>query len=185
MIEAEEAKPAVTLTQIFALFARIGLTSFGGGISAWIYRDVVDRRRWLTEDEFLAGLTLAQILPGPNVINLSIYIGQRMRGTPGSVIAGSALLLPPMFVAVGLLVLFNAFSGLQWLHAALEGVAAAAIGLTFSVGYRSARHCAKASPWTLPLLGTVFVAVGVLRLPLLPVVLCVVPVALLIMRRKA
>lgn len=69
-------KPTVTLPQIFALFARIGLTSFGGGLSAWIYREVVDRRQWLSEDEFLAGLTLAQILPGPNVINISIYIAR-------------------------------------------------------------------------------------------------------------
>ncbi len=145
---------------------------------------MVDRRQWLTEDEFLAGLTLSQILPGPNVINLSIYVGQRMRGTPGSVTAAAALLLPPMFVAVGLLVLFNEFSHLQWLRAALEGVAAAAIGLTFSVGYRAARHSAKASPWALPMLAVVFIAVGVLRLPLIPVVLCIVPVALLIVRQR-
>src|SRR5215510_2446811 len=93
-----DARPMVTLPEIFMVFARIGLTSFGGGISAWIYRDVVDRRQWLSEAEFLAGLTLAQILPGPNVINVAIYIGQRLRGTAGSVVAGAALLLPPMVV---------------------------------------------------------------------------------------
>src|SRR5215471_7633821 len=102
MTEAAETRPTVTLSQIFALFARIGLTSFGGGLSAWIYREVVDKRRRLSEDEFLAGLTLAQILPGPNVINISIYIGQRLRGTVGSATTVLALLLPPMIVAVGL-----------------------------------------------------------------------------------
>jgi chromate transporter len=107
-----------------------------------------------------------------------------MQGTPGSVTAAAALLLPPMFVAVGLLVLLNEFSHLQWLRAALEGIAAAAIGLTFSVGYRAARHSAKASPWAPPMLAAVFIAVGVLRLLLIPVVLCVVPIALLIVRKR-
>jgi len=179
-----EPKPAVTLPQIFALFARIGLTSFGGGLSAWIYREVVDRRHWLSEDEFLAGLTLAQILPGPNVINISIYIGQRLRGTLGSVIAALALLLPPMVVAVALLILFRNFSHLEWLHDFLEGIAAGAIGLTISVGYRAARHAAKTNRWAPAVLALVFIAIGVLRWPLIPVVLCLAPLAVLVARKK-
>jgi chromate transporter len=184
MTEAE-LQPTVTLPQIFALFARIGLTSFGGGLSAWIYREVVDRRRWLTEDEFLAGLTLAQIIPGPNVINISIYIGQRLRGTAGSVTAALALLLPPMVVAVALLALFRNFSNLGWLHDLLEGIAAAAIGLTFSIGFRAARHATRTNRWAPAVLMLVFVAIGVLRWPLIPVVLCVAPLAVLVARRRA
>jgi chromate transporter len=180
-----DPNPIVTLPQIFALFARIGLTSFGGGLSAWIYREVVDRRKWLSEDEFLAGLTLAQILPGPNVINISIYIGQRLRGTAGSVTAALALLLPPMVVAVGLLILFRSYGQVAWLHDLLEGIAAAAIGLTFSVGYRAARHAAKTNRWAPFVLLLVFVAIGVLRWPLIPVVLCVAPLAVLVARRQA
>jgi len=176
---------AVSLVDIFALFARIGLTSFGGGLSAWIYREVVDRRRWLSEDEFLAGLTLAQILPGPNVINISIYIGQRLRGSAGSVTAAVALLLPPMIVAVGLVTLFHAYGDIAWLHDLLEGVAAAAIGLTFSVGYRAARHATQTNRWAPVVLLVVFVAIGVLRWPLIPVVICVAPIAVLVARKRA
>jgi chromate transporter len=176
-------KPAVTLMDMFALFARIGLTSFGGGLSAWIYREVVDRRRWLTEDEFLAGLTLAQVLPGPNVVNISIYIGQRLRGSAGSIIAALALLLPPMVVAVLLLALFRSFGDLAWLRDLLEGVAAAAIGLTFSVGYRAARHATRSNRWAPAILALVFIAIGVLRWPLIPVVLCVAPIAVLVARK--
>ena len=178
-------KPVVTLPQILALFARIGLTSFGGGLSAWIYREVVDRRGWLTEDEFLAGLTLCQILPGPNVINIAIYIGQKLRGTAGSVVAALALLLPPMAVAVGLLALFHAYGNLAWLHDLLEGIAAAAIGLTFSVGYRAARHATKSNRWAPAILALVFISIGVLRWPLIPVVICVAPLAVLVVRKKA
>jgi chromate transporter len=175
----------VTLPQMFALFARIGLTSFGGGLSAWIYREVVDRRHWLSEDEFLAGLTLAQILPGPNVINISIYIGQRLRGTIGSVTTVAALLLPPMIVAIGLVTLFHVYGQIAWLHELLEGIAAAAIGLTFSVGYRAARHATRSNRWAPVVLALVFVAVGVLRWPLIAVVVCVAPLAVLVARKKA
>jgi chromate transporter len=178
-------KHTVTLGEMFALFARIGLTSFGGGLSAWIYREVVDRRRWLSEDEFLAGLTLAQILPGPNVINISIYIGQRLRGTVGSITTVLALLLPPMMVAVGLVTLFHAYGDIAWLHDLLEGIAAAAIGLTFSVGYRAARHATKTNRWAPAVVVLVFLAIGVMRWPLIPVVICAAPVAVLVARKRA
>jgi chromate transporter len=180
-----EAKPPVRLMEILALFGKIGLTSFGGGLSAWIYREVVDRRAWLSEDEFLAGLTLAQILPGPNVINIAIYIGHRLRGWPGSLVATLALLLPPMVAAVALLALFRSFSDLGWLHDLLEGIAAAAVGLTFSIGFRAAQHSTRTNRWTPVVLALVFVAIGVLRWPLIPVVLCVAPLAVLVARKRA
>ena len=182
---SQTGNDTVTLPQIFALFGRIGLTSFGGGLSAWIYRAVVDQRQWLTEDEFLAGLTLAQILPGPNVVNISIYIGQRLRGTAGGATAVIALLLPPMFVAIGLLALFRSYGEVAWLHDLLEGIAAGAIGLTFSVGYRAARHASASNRWAPAVLAAVFIAIGVLGWPLIPVVICVAPLAVLVARKKA
>lgn len=178
------SKPTVRLTDIVVLFGKIGLTSFGGGLSAWIYREVVDRRAWLSEEEFLAGLTLAQILPGPNVINIAIYIGHRLRGWAGSTVAALALLLPPMVAAVALLALFRNFSNLGWLHDLLEGIAAAAIGLTFSIGFRAARHATTTNRWAPAVLALVFVAIGILRWPLIPVVLGVAPLALLIARKR-
>jgi chromate transporter len=177
-------KPTIALLEMFGVFSRIGLTSFGGGLSAWIYREVVDRRHWLTEDEFLAGLTLAQILPGPNVVNISIYIGQRLRGSAGSITAVLSLLLPPMVVALGLVALFHAYGDIAWLHDFLEGIAAAAIGLTVSVGYRAARHATETNRWAPAVLAIVFLAVGVLRWPLIPVIICVAPVAVMVARKK-
>ncbi|HEY4162643.1 MAG TPA: chromate transporter [Dongiaceae bacterium] len=169
----------VSLSQILWLFTQVGLTSFGGGLSAWIYREVVGNRRWLTEDEFLAGLTLSQILPGPNVINLSIYIGQRLQGTIGSLIAVTALLVPPMFVTVALGVVFHHFNQLAWLHNMLEGIAAAAIGMTFSMGYRTARYSASISRWSPLVTLAIFSMIGLVGWPMIPVVLCMAPLAVL------
>jgi len=179
-----DAGRSVTLLQILALFARIGLTSFGGGLSAWIFREVVDRRGWLSEEELLGGLTLCQILPGPNVVNLSIYIGQRLRGAPGAAAAVSALLLPPLIVTVLMAATLHGFRDIAWLHDLLEGVAAGAIGLTVSIGYRSARRAAESNRWALVLGMGVFLAVGVLRWPMLPVVICLAPVAVLLARGR-
>ena len=174
----------VTLLQILGLFARIGFTSFGGGLSAWIFREVVDRRGWLSEEELLGGLTLCQIIPGPNVVNLSIYIGQRLRGAAGAATAVCALLLPPMVVVVLMAATLHGFRDIVWLHNLLEGVAAGAIGLTISVGYRSARRATENNRWAPVLCLGVFLTVGVLRWPMLPVVICVAPVAVLLARRR-
>ncbi len=178
-VGVEQAPPTlVSLSKIMLLFARIGLTSFGGGLSAWIYREVVDRHRWLGEEEFLGGLTMSQILPGPNVINLSIYIGQRLRGGVGSAVAVGALLLPPMVLVIILLGIFHRYGDIVWVHNFLEGLAAAAIGLTISVGVRTARRSAARQRWPLVLILAIFVAIGIFRWPMVPVVLCLAPTGL-------
>ena len=175
---------SVTLTQLALLFARIGLTSFGGGLSAWLYREVVDARGWLDEDEFLGALTMSQILPGSNVVNLSIYIGHKLRGGLGSLTAVLALLLPPMIVAVLLGIVFAHLSDIQWLHNFLEGLAASAIGLTASVGLRGARHSLSDGYWPLAMIVAVFIAIGLLHWPLVPVVMALAGCSLVLARRR-
>jgi chromate transporter len=175
--------PDVSLMQIIALFARVGLTSFGGGLSAWIYREVVTQRGWLKDEEFLGALTLGQILPGSNVVNLSIYVGNRLRGPIGSAVAVSSLLIPPMVVVVLFASVFHAFTQLAVVHRFLEGVAAAAIGMTASVGLRTARAAIATQRWPLLLIVAVFIAVGVLRWPLVPVAIVAGATGLLISAR--
>jgi chromate transporter len=174
----------VSLLRIFTLFARVGLTSFGGGLSAWIYREVVSRRGWLSEEEFLGALTLGQILPGSNVVNLSIYVGYRMKGASGSVVAITALLAPPMVVIVVLASVFHQYAQFAWLHRFLEGVAAAAVGMTGSVGFRTARAQLASRHWPLLIIVGVFVAVGVMRWPLVPVAIVAGAIALAIASRS-
>jgi chromate transporter len=173
----------VPLMQIMLLFARVGLTSFGGGVSAWIYREVVTQRGWLKDEEFLGALTLGQVLPGSNVINVSIYVGYRMRGMAGSAAAVAALLVPPMLVIVLFASVFHRFTQLDVVHRLLEGMAAAAIGMTASVGLRTAKAAIAKQRWPLLLICAVFVAVGVLRWPLVPVAIVAGAMGLLISAR--
>ena len=164
----------VSLLAILSVFAKIGLMSFGGALSGWMHREIVVRRRWMDEADFLSGLALGQIMPGANVANLSLYIGQRLRGGTGAVAALLGMLLPPMIVVVALGALYDRVAGILWLHRFIDGVAAAAIGLTIMVGIRASRRVERRlGPVTILLL--LFVTVGVLRWPMVPVVICVTP----------
>ncbi len=88
-----DASPPTPL-QLFLAFAKIGLTSFGGGLSGWMMREFVQRRAWLSEGEFLSGLALAQAFPGVNVVNLAIWIGFRLRGGAGALVSALGLTVP-------------------------------------------------------------------------------------------
>src|SRR5262249_60300249 len=76
-------------------FLVIALASFGGGLSAWAQRVLVERRRWLEQDEFLSALTLCRLMPGPNQVNMAVYVGTRFGGLPGMVAAGAGLVGGP------------------------------------------------------------------------------------------
>ena len=175
---AEPAAPArVSLLAILGVFAKIGLMSFGGALSGWMHREIVVRRQWMDEADFLSGLALGQIMPGANVANLSLYIGHRMRGGIGAVTALLGMLLPPMILVLALAMLYDRVAGVLWLHRFIDGVAAAAIGLTIMVGIRASRRVERRlGPVTILLL--LFFTVGVLRWPMVPVVICVTPASI-------
>lgn len=177
---AEPVAPArVSLLAILGVFAKIGLMSFGGALSGWMHREIVLRRGWMDEADFLSGLALGQIMPGANVANLSLYIGQRLRGGIGAIAALLGMLLPPMIVVVALGILYDRVAGILWLHRFIDGVAAAAIGLTIMVGIRASRRVERRlGPVTILLL--LFFTVGVLRWPMVPVVICVTPASVML-----
>lgn len=165
-----------TLPALFTVFLRIGLLSFGGGLTGWIYQEVVARRGWLTEDDFLTGMALGQVLPGANVTNLAVYIGQRLRGPLGASAALTGLLAGPFFAVIALVLAYDRIAGLGWLHHAMDGVAAAAIGLLLLIGVKATgRFRGRVAP--LAVLAATFVAIGVLQWPLVPVVLGLAPVS--------
>ncbi len=167
------------LWRIFVVFTKISLTSFGGGLSGWMMREFVQNRCWMSEEEFLTGLALAQAFPGVNVVNLSVWVGYRMRGGAGALVGVLGMVVPALFVAVALLAGFEQLSGYRGVHVALAGIAAAAIGLSLQMGARAAWRAADSVPSTLVMAAT-FVAIFAFRLPLLEVVLVAAPVSVAI-----
>lgn len=169
-----------TSPQLFGAFMRIGLTSFGGGLSGWVLREFVQRRHWLNEEEFLSGLALAQAFPGVNIVNLAIWIGYHMRGTPGAVAGACGIIVPPAIVVVIIAAGFAALSGYELTHLVLDGVGAAAVGLSLQMGVLAARRAAAKGMVSVVVMAASFVAVGLLHLslPLVVVVLGPISVAL-------
>lgn len=167
------------LAELFFIFSRLGLTSFGGGLSGWMMREFVHQRRWLSEDEFLSGLALSQAFPGVNVVNLAIWIGYRLRGGGGAFASATGMVVPAMILAILLAMVFSRVSQSENLHLALAGIAAAAIGLSLEMSIRAARRAANG---VLPFLILVvtFAAIFILNLSLVWVVLCTAPCSVLI-----
>ena len=166
-----------TLGALFIAFSKVGLSSFGGGLSGWILRDIVQRRRWITESEFLSGLALAQAFPGVNVVNLAIWIGFRLRRGAGAFAAAAGIVLPPMAVAIALVALFAEIGNSHRVHIALAGVAAAAVGLSLQTGLRAARHASRGLV-RLAIVAITFAGIFIWRLPLLWVVGVMAPLSI-------
>lgn len=165
-----DTAPAPTPWRLFLIFSRIGLTSFGGGLSGWLYREFVRDRQWMSEEDFFNGLALSQALPGVNVKNMAIWIGYRLAGAPGATAGFLGIIMPPAGFILALAVLFSELTRFALTHVALAGAAAAAIGLSANMAITAALRVPRR---LMPLLfmATTFIAVGILQWPLVWVVL--------------
>lgn len=128
----------VSLRELFVGFLAVGLTGFGG-VLPFIRRMLVEQRGWMDEREFTDALSLCQLLPGPNVMNLTVIVGDRYQGWRGSVAACAGLLLAPILIAVALASLYEHFRNIPAIHHALLGVAASAAGLIMAMAVKMAR----------------------------------------------
>ena len=181
-----DADKRVSLSALCGVFFRIGLFSFGGGAGGWIHRETVVLRDWLTHEDFMAGLALGQILPGANVSNLAVYVGERLRGGLGATAALVSLLIGPFVLILVLARVSALFAGQPIFHAGMEGVAAAAVGLVLNIGVIGAR---RFFPKVVPslIMATTFVAIGVFHWPLFATVAAIAPVSVILayLRRTA
>jgi chromate transporter len=174
--------------QVFLVFSQIGLPSFGGSVAAWMHREFVERRGWLEESEFATALAVARILPGVNIVNLAVLIGQRLKGLTGAAAAVAGLLTGPILVVVGLGFLYQRFAGMVFLQNVLEGIAASAVGLLISMGIASGRRIIQEgitssgrrieSVGAIAVLAATFVFVALLRFPTVSTVLLVAPLGI-------
>jgi chromate transporter len=172
----------VTLPTIAAVFSRIGLSSFGGGLIAWMHREAVERRRWVGDQEFLSGLAICQVLPGGNMVNMSLYLGTRLRGAIGALTAVLGLIGLPILLVITIATVLARFDTLRPLHLMLDGIAAAAVGMNIATGVKAARRSTSVAP--IAITAGVFVAVGLLRWPMLAVVACLAPLSIALAWRR-
>lgn len=170
------AGPA-SVTELFTAFTVLALHGFGG-VLTWAQRILVEQRGWLKNDEFIEMLSLAQVLPGPNVCNLSLMVGEKFFGLRGAFAALAGMLTVPLAIAVALAALYGQFANLPAVQGAISAIGAVTSGLIIAMGLKlaaSQRHHPMGLPVTALVGAAAFVAVGVLRWPLLLVLLALGP----------
>jgi chromate transporter len=172
-------RPAVevSLLALFLAFLRLGCTAFGGGTAGWIYREMVQRRGWLDEQLFLADLALTQPMPGSNGINMAVLMGRRLKGGVGALVAPFGLLAGPFLMILVIGTVYGRIAGHHSVHAVLDGVAAAVVGLNLATGI-SAITRGGTEPSGIAIAGVVVLCVGLLGWPMLPVLLVLSPISI-------
>jgi chromate transporter len=166
--------------ELFLAFAKMSLAGFGG-VLVWARRGIVEQHRWMTAEEFNETFALCHFLPGPNIVNLSVVFGSRFGGLAGGLAAFAGLIGPPMLIAIVLAALYARFGEIETLRRILAGIACAAVGLLIAVVLRMMMPLVrKRDVAGMLMLIAVFVAIGVLRLPLQVVLLVAVPLSLFI-----
>jgi chromate transporter len=134
-----DAAPTVgrpeSLTDLFVSFTLLALQGFGG-VLAVVQRELVEKKKWMTRDEFIEEWAVAQIMPGPNVINLSITLGARYFGWRGALAALAGMLTFPLLVVLALALVYAEFSSNAQVEGALRGMGAVAAGLITATGLK-------------------------------------------------
>jgi chromate transporter len=175
---AATSQRAVGLGELFWGFCLIGLSGFGG-VVPWARRYIVERFRWLEPEEFAALLGLGQVMPGPNVMNLSVCVGMKFQGWRGALIAPLGMLLFPMAIVLMLGLAYRHYGDQPEVHAMLRGIIAVGAGLIIATGLKML-YVYKHRPLALAVALAVILAVGGLRLSLLPVVAVVLALGLIV-----
>jgi chromate transporter len=177
-----------SLIALFVAFAKMSLAGFGG-VLVFARRAIVEQHRWMTADEFNETFALCHFLPGPNIVNLSMVFGSRFRGIAGGFAAFTGLLGPPVVIMTILAALYAHFGEIDALRRILAGVSCAAVGLLIATILRMMVPLIKRrDPVALAIMAAVFVAIGLVRLPLPAVFLVAIPLSIAItfvMRRRA
>ena len=157
------------LVDLWLAFTRISLVSVGGGTQAWIRQVTVRERRWLEDDEFAQALAVCQFLPGPNTLNMAVYLGARFRGLPGALACLLGLTFLPFLIVLGLGVLYFRTGYVPRLAGVFRGLGAAAAGISLGTALNMGRKKGGDRRFLL-LAALVWVTLAWLRWPLYLVV---------------
>jgi chromate transporter len=126
------------LSDLVIYFLQLGATGFGGPVAlvGYMHKDLVENRKWISEEEYKQGLALAQLAPGPLAAQLGIYLGFVHYGILGATLAGLAFIIPSFIMVVCLGMVYKLYGGLPWMQAVFYGVAAAVIGIIANSSYK-------------------------------------------------
>lgn len=159
--------------EVFRIFNRMALQGFGG-VLAVAQRELVERERWMDREQFLQSLSLSQVLPGPNIVNLALMVGDRFFGWRGAAAALGGMLCVPLLIVLLLAALYGQFMHLPSVAGALRGMGAVAAGLVIATALKLVGTLrGNLLGWRLGALfaALTFLAIGVWRWPMVGVVL--------------
>jgi chromate transporter len=166
-----------SLGELFLAFVKVSVSGFGGALP-WARRMIVERRGWMTAEEFNEAFALSQFLPGPNVVNFSVVFGARFGGAAGAAVALAGLMGPPLVIVSALAVLYAQYGDLEVLGRILSGIAAAAVGLLIAAVAKMAAPMFTRRWNSAPVIAIVaFVAIAIMHLPLLWVFAVLAPIS--------
>lgn len=163
----DNTRPApVSLRSAFGYWLKLGCVSFGGpaGQIAMMHAELVDKRRWISEQRFLHALNYCMLLPGPEATQLAIYIGWLMHRTRGGIMAGLLFLLPSLLLLIALSWLYMAYGHVGAIAAVLYGIKPAVVAIVLAAAWRLGRRTLR-SPSLAAIAAASFVAIAALRLP--------------------
>jgi chromate transporter len=145
-----------SLSDLVRYFLYLGTFGFGGPVAliGAMHRDLVERRRWIEEDEYRLGVALAQIMPGPLAAQLAIALGYFQRGVLGATAVGLAFVLPSFIMVIAISIAYERFGGLWWMQALFYGIGAAVIAIITIAAYKLARATNKRDPLLWAVFGT-------------------------------
>ena len=167
--------PPMSKADLFSGFLLVGLFGFGG-IAAAAHHVIVERRKWLTNDEYAQVLGLGQVLPGANLVNMTTIIGDRFHGFSGGVLALAGLTCMPILILVLLATVYDHYAMQPDVIAATKAAAAGATGLIFGTGFKLGKTILNSRP-ALIFGAMSFVSIGIMRWPLVQTLLVRAPIA--------
>jgi chromate transporter len=163
------------LRELFLRFTQVSLSGFGG-VMPFARRMLVEERRWLNAEEFTDVLSLCQLLPGPNIVNVAVCVGGRYHGIGGAAAAFAGLMTAPFFIIITLGALYTEYGHLPAVAALFRGISAAAAGLVVAMGLKMAasRRLRSAMAWFAVI---TFIGIALMRLPLVVFLLGAAPLS--------
>jgi chromate transporter len=162
-------------SELFLRFTQVAVSGFGG-VMPFARRMLVEERHWLSAEEFADVLSLCQLLPGPNIVNVAVCVGARYHGVRGALAAFAGLMTAPFFLVLALGALYTEYSHLPAVSAAFRGVSAAAAGLVVAMGIKMAMSRRLRSAMALFAIVTFF-GMALMRLPLVILLLALAPLS--------